>query len=346
MKKIEVELINRFCWQHLNVNSIDNSADDTMSNEELKRQTDEWYKHKNHFICGDLCGIDITNTGQICLTFNEDKTENELREYTAILLYFISICCGYNCEYKKEATIDDKLYNEFFTYAKEDKLDDKLYKNCNLYKNIKYHEISLSDISLQFGEIIYKLFTFNRRYILTLLSNYYSLVVYKDFIGNGEYLFRNVITNVESIITSINEKTYKGIESENKQYINDLIEKYKIKRREINKHLISKSVSLKEKLKDAINMVEDMLKIKFKFDKDIECEKIANTRNLISHVFTSDKVYLTDNEISIYKSVFSEIFRILFLHYLNIDCSLIYNRFFMENRVIRLTLSQVFEVSI
>lgn len=337
MKKIEVTLKTHTWWQCLKVNSIDNSTDDVTNNEEILGQIEDMFYHRHHFICGDLCEIDITNNGLICLTFNEDKTENELREYAAILLYFISLCCGYNCEFKSEANIDGIDYKEFFTYAKEDK------SGFSLYKNRKNHEISLSDISLQFGEIMYKLYTLNRRYILTLLSNYYSLVVYKDFIGNGEYLFRNIISNVESIITSINEETYTKKEEEHKKYIDFLKSRHNISKTQLKEHLIPKSITLKEKLMDAIIKVEEILKVRFKFDLNTECDKIANTRNFISHVFSANKVYLSDNEISTYRTVFAEIFRILFLYYLNIDISLIYSRF-IKNKPMRLTLSSLFEI--
>lgn len=329
MKEIKIRLKEHTSWCDY--------SDTPISNDIAIEQLELLMRKGHHFICGDICTIDISNYAEISLNFYEDRSETEVRELTSIMLYFISLCNGYNCEYYEWAIIDGVARPKFFNFAKEDEL------TLNLYKNIKFYELGLEDIANQFGDILYKLFTANRRYILMLLSNYYSTVVYKDFIGNGEYLFRNIVTNVEAIMTAINKETYNKITQDNKEYLNFIANELKISHNKIGKHLIAKSRSLEEKLKDAIDLIEKKFNLKFKLRKNIECNKIANTRNLVSHASDLNMECLSDEERSMYTSVLTETFRMLFFIYCEIDSNLIGVRF-LNNKPIRNVLEQVFNI--
>ena len=83
--------------------------------------------------------------------------------------------------------------------------------------------------------------------------------------------------------------------------------------------------------------------LEFKLNYNDECEKIANTRNFISHLFDEDKKYLSEQEESKYTAVFEEIFRMLFLEYCGVDTNLIREKF-LKNTPIKITLNNVFNI--
>lgn len=295
----------------------------------------EYKLEVHHFSCGSICNIDINNGGLVIFDFNNDITENQLREYTSIFLYFLSICNGFNCEFKEDVEIDGIKKLNYFTYATEDKTD------LPLYKNIKFYEISLFEIKDIFGNILNKLFTMNRLFIQTLLSNYYSMLVYKDFVGNGIFKFRNIIANIESIITLIKEKDYNEYKEKNTKYMNSIAEKLSISSTQIKRHICPKLITLEQKIKDVYNEMQ-----KYGLFLKNECVndtiKIINTRNFISHIFDDEKkAYLNDKEISKYTSSFQECFRMLFLEFCGVEVSLIKNNF-LRNIPIRNKLSKIF----
>ena len=291
---------------------------------------------KHFFNCGEICDIEIYNDGMVAFLFKFDITEKQVREYCSIFLYFISICNGYNCEFSTTANIDDSIMPNFFTYAKEDKTE------LPLLKNSKFYEIALDDIKSEFSNIINKLFSNNRMFIISLLSNYYSMVFYKDFIGNGVYKFRNIVANIESIITVMNNKKYNKTKNENEAFLDELKNNTNISKTKLKKHLAPRQVSLKDKLKDAF---EHMVKygLLFKLNLDKECEKIANTRNFVSHLFDAEKDYLSDEEMYNYSSVFEEMFRMLFLEHCGLTPSLIQQKF-LQNTPICVKFKQVFNI--
>ena len=288
------------------------------------------------FTCGEICDIEITNTGLAIFLFKSEISEKQAKEYCAIFLYFISICNGFNCEFDTTAYVDNQPKVNFFSYAKEDVTD------LPLLKDKKFYEIALEDINEEFGEIIYKLFSTNKLFMLSLLSNYYSMVVYKDFIGNGTYKFRNIVANIESIITIINKEKYKQVENENKEYLEKLRNDFSVSKSQLTKYLTIRRVPLKDKLEDVFKSMEKY-GLKFKLNYKKECEKIANTRNFVSHLFDEDKEYLNNEEQSKYTAVFEEIFRMLFLEYCGVDTNLIREKF-LKNIPINKTLRNVFDI--
>ena len=168
------------------------------------------------------------------------------------------------------------------------------------------------------------------------------MVFYKDFIGNGVYKFRNIVANIESIITVMNNKKYNKIKNENEAFLDELKNSTNISKTKLKKHLAPRQVSLKNKLKDAF---EHMVKygLFFKLNLDKECEKIANTRNFVSHLFDTEKDYLSDEEMYEYSSVFEEMFRMLFLEYCGLNPSLIQQKF-LQNTSICIKFEKVFDI--
>lgn len=288
------------------------------------------------FTCGNICDIEISNSGIVTFAFKTDISENQLREYCSIFIYFLSICNGFNCEFEKSVEIDDFPRVDFFDYAKEDETI------LPIYKNEKFFEISLFDLKDSFGNILYNLFTMNRMLIQTLLSNYYSSVVYKDFIGNGVYHFRNMVTNIESIMTLINKEQYEKSNKINVEFYKNL-KVDGISKTKLNKHLMVKSVNLEQKLNDMYEQMEKyglVLKEEYKSD----CDRIVNTRNFISHIFeNTEKSYLNENEMRKYLSIYREIFRMLFLEYCGVKISLIKNKF-LNMQPIRNRFAQIFDI--
>lgn len=315
------------------------------------------FKTHNYFCQGHF-GLDISNYGKITFKFEEDTTEEEIRNISAILLYFISLCSGFNCEYGKDVYIDDIKHENFFSFAKEDELPIKNDKHPTvLYKNIKYHDIGLNEISNKFNDVLYKLY--DLKLSLTLLSNFYALVFYKDFIGNGEYLFRIVVTNIESLISLIKKDSYDTEIEEHTNFLNSLKEiikdkenKEDFKKKGINctnlsKHLQKIYIPLHKKLKDTFLHFEQYGLI-FKLNIEKETNKIANTRNFISHNSNEDKEYLTQKERSDYTDMLRELFRMLFLEYCGVDIFLIKQKFLNSNtknsEIIRGYLEKYFEI--
>lgn len=326
MKKITARLKIHTPWyKYQNQNTFDH-------NKGLR----DFLQESHHFNCGEICDIEISNSGLVDFLFKTELNEEQVREYCSIFLYFISICNGYNCEFETTAYIDNVVTANFFTYAKEDKTD------FPLLKDIKFYEIGLEDIRMEFGNIIYKLFSANRLFMVSLLSNYYSMVVYKDFIGNGSYRFRNIITNIESLITIVEKNKYINFKEENKNYIKRLSQKTELSCTELKKHISPRIVSLKDKIKDTF-LAMQKYGLFFKFDIEEECEKIANTRNFISHLFDEDKKYLSEKEISDYTVVFAEIFRMLFLEYCGVELSLIREKF-LKNVPLSLKFKRFFKI--
>lgn len=314
---------------------------------------------KTHkFSCTDFFDLEIDNLGKITFTFNRKMKEDEVRNISAIFLYFVSLCCGFNCEYKEDAYIDDIKHDNFFNFAKEDKLP--IIKGDKyppvLYKDLKVHEIGLNDIHNTFNYILDKLF--NMKLNLTLLSNFYAMVFYKDFIGNGEYLFRIIVTNIESLITLMNKNDYDNILEEHSKFLHSLKEiikskenkedfkKYGINCTNLGGHLQQSFISLQKKLKDTFLYLKKY-GLEFKLNLETETTKIADTRNFISHNFDKDKVYLTQEERSDYTEMLREIFRMLFLEYCGVDVGLIKQSFFNtspSSKVIRNILEKFFEI--
>jgi len=200
----------------------------------------------------------------------------------------------------------------------------------------------LEDINSIFGDIICKLFSANKLVILSLLSNYYSIVFYKDFIGNGIHKFRNIVANIESIITTINAKKYLDDENENKEYFAVLNNISGVSKSKLKKHLSFRRVSLEEKLKDSFEYMEKF-GLRFKLNVNKECKKIADTRNFVSHLFETDKEYLSETEISDYTAVFEEMFRMLFLEYCGVSYTLIGEKF-LRNAPICIKLKKCFDI--
>jgi len=300
-------------------------------------KNDEAFFNETHcFSCGEICDIEITNAGLVKFLFKNDITEKQAREYCAIFLYFISICNGFNCEFDTMAYVDNVLNENFFSYAKEDKTD------LPLLKDKKFYEIALEDIKEELGGIINKLFSANKLFMLSLLSNYYSMVVYKDFIGNGTYKFRNIVANIESIITIMNKEKYKQVEKENKEYLEKLHNDCGVSKSQLNKYLTIRRVTLKDKLEDVFRYMSKF-GLEFKLNYNDECEKIANTRNFISHLFDENKMYLSEQEQLKYTAVFEEIFRMLFLEYCGVDANLIREKF-LKNTPIKIILKNVFNI--
>ena len=297
---------------------------------------DAFLNETHCFSCGEICDIEISNAGLVKFIFKTDTNEKQAREYCAIFLYFISICNGFNCEFDTTACVDNQRIEKFFSYAKEDKTD------LPLLKDQKFYEIALEDIKEEFGAIINKLFSANKLFMLSLLSNYYSMVVYKDFIGNDTYKFRNIVANIESIITIINEKEYRQSEEENKEYLNKISNNLKISKSQLNRYLTIRRIPLKDKLEDVFKYMSKF-GLEFKLNYNDECEKIANTRNFISHLFDKDKKYLSVQEQSKYTAVFREVFRMLFLEYYGVDTNLI-RKNFLKNTLIKTTLNYVFNI--
>lgn len=314
---------------------------------------------KTHkFSCTDFFDLEIDNLGKITFNFSKEVKEDEVRNISAIFLYFVSLCCGFNCEYKEEAYINDIKHDNFFNFAKEDNLPiikgDKY--PAVLYKDRKFHEIGLNDIYTNLNYILEKLF--NMKLNLTLLSNFYAMVFYKDFIGNGEYLFRIIVTNIESLITLINKNDYDSIVEEHSKFLHSLKEiikskenkedfkKYGINCTNLGEHLQKNYIPLQKKLKDTFLYLKKY-GLMFKLDLEKETTKIADTRNFISHNFDKDKVYLTQEERSDYTEMLREIFRILFLEYCGVDEHLIKLNFLKtspSSNEIRKILEKFFEI--
>ena len=116
----------------------------------------------------------------------------------------------------------------------------------------------------------------------------------------------------------------------------------KISKRQLNKHLTVRHIPLKDKLEDVFKHVSKFGLV-FKLNYNEESEKIANTRNFISHLFDEDKKYLSEQEQTKYTAVFEEIFRMLFLEYCGVDADLIRERF-LKNIPIKITLENVFNI--
>lgn len=278
--------------------------------------------------CGGLCDIEINDLGNIRIKFYNNCDIYNVTKLMSIIVYFISICNGFNCEYEK-FKIDGKNVEEFISFPKEDKYD-------NLFKNIKFYEISLEDIADKFGDIIYNLYSHkNYDLILSMLANYYSMVFYKDFNGNVEYKYRNIITNLEAITTIINQKRYDNIIKSNKTKFKELV---KVNGNKIKDFSIFKGISLETKLKDLFKLIKNKFGISLNQDINNEILKLANTRNFISHLFDNDTLeYLTNEEMCDYITSLQEIFRMVFLYYVGIDEFLI-KRKFLQNGAIRLKL--------
>ena len=81
----------------------------------------------------------------------------------------------------------------------------------------------------------------------------------------------------------------------------------------------------------------------FRLELADECNKIADTRNFISHLFDAEKMFLTDTEMRDYTAVLQEIFRILFLEHYGIEVSLIREKF-LKNHTIRNKFKLFFDI--
>lgn len=319
--------------------------------EELEQR---FFNDTHNFYCNGICDIKFTNLGKITISFIEEKTLDEIRDVSAILLYFISICNGFNCEYAPNVTIDSKEYKEFFSFAPEDATQ------YPLLKNLKFYDVSLQEIKDNFVNILCDLLSANnRRYYLSLLSNYYSLLVYKDFIGNGEYRFRNIVTVFESLATIMFYETkYKQVEAQNKEYFAQARERlsnkscticanidneYTFSKTKTDAQIMPKSVSLDIKLQDIFNYTQKF-GLFFKLPLSNECKRIAYTRNFISHLFTPNNNLMNREEMSTYTAAYKILFRMVFLSYCGIDNDLI-KKNFLRNEPIRQTLNKLFDIN-
>ena len=206
MKELVVKLKCHTPWYKYEYDNIPE-----LTFEELEER---FFNDTHTFSCNGTCDIKFNNLGQITISFVEEQTLEEVRDISAILLYFISICNGFNCEYIPPAIIDGKEHKDFFSFAPEDKTP------YPLLKDLKFYDVSLQDIKDTFSNILCDLLALDtRRYNMALLSNYYTLMVYKDFIGNGEYRFRTIVTLLESLATLMfYENKYKKVEDYNREY--------------------------------------------------------------------------------------------------------------------------------
>lgn len=330
MKEISLKLKCHTPWCKY---GYDQNAELTL--EELEER---FFNDTHLFHCNNICDITFSNLGDITISFYNEITLDSIREITAILLYFISICNGFNCEYAPNVSIDGKEYNDFFSFALEDTTQ------YPLLKNLKFYELSLQEIKDTFGNIISTLTAPDKRqYYLALLSNFYSLMVYKDFVGNGEYKFRNIVTNLESLITLINIADYQTIETKNKNFLQELKDLNIISNTKINESIMPKGVSLEHKLKDIFSYAQKF-GLTFKPSMSNECKKIAYTRNFISHLFVPNSNLLSNNDRSKYTAIFEILFRMIFLSHCGIDNALI-KKNFLRNEPIRQTLNEVFDIA-
>lgn len=329
MKTIKFTLILHTPWSKFpSKENLDNATDEKFI-EIIKNFSEEYHLFK----CGNLCNIFINNNNQIKIDFLHDETnETNVRELIMIIVYYVSILNGYNCKLENNCEIDNNLIENFFNFPKEDE------SNFSVFKDIKFYEISLESIKNDFGNHIFNLYSNpNRKFILTLLSNYYSTVFYKDFFGNLEFEFRNTIVNLESIISIIKKEDYKNIKEENKEKMK------KFGGKNLKSCAAPINISLKDKLQDLFKLFESLFNVEFKKNLNKECEKIANTRNFISHLFEDQKECLNDNEISMYNNVLPDVFRMLFLYYLNLDKNFIKISFF-KNQIIRRKMLTIFNM--
>lgn len=315
MKKIEFKLKIHTPWHRFN-NKINIDSKDINKFLKIIRKQELAF---NNFKCGELCNIEINNIGNVRLSFFNDTDHKEVNHFIALFIYYISILNGFNCEISKNCKIDGKTYKNYFPFPKEDSTP------YPLMKNVKFYEISLESIKNVFGDNMYKLYTHsNRDFLLSILSNYYSTVFYKDFSGNLEYKFRNIITNLEAIITIINREKYNNYRLKNKEKIKE----FKIQIHDINDYVLPKSKSLQDKLKDLFTLLTELFGLSLKNNLNKECERLANTRNFISHLFEEQKNIISHKEMADYTSALSDVFRMLFLYYLGFDSKFIKTKFF------------------
>lgn len=314
MKKLEFKLKIHTPW-HV-INNINAECNDLL---EIQKSFKENYLSYHLFNCGDFCNIEINNAGNVIFTFFNDVKNDIAHEFVALFVYYISILNGFNCEISTNCKIDNNPYKNYFSFPKEDKA------SCILMKNIKFYEISLESIKNTFGRDMYKLYCQgNKDFMLNILANYYSTVLYKDFPGNLEYKFRNIITNIEALISLIYKEQYEKIRLQNKQKIKE----FKITINDIDKYVLPKSVSLQNKLKDMFSLFFELFGLTLKNNLNQECEKLANSRNFISHLFDKECIKLTYCEMNNYTRALPEVFRMLFLYYLGYDKEFIKIKFF------------------
>ena len=328
MKEISMKLKCHAPWCKFSINQND------LSYEEVEHK---FWTDIHKFNCENLCCIEFDNMGGIHISFVEEQSLHDIKIISAILLYFISLCNGFNCEYDPTAIIDCKIYQNFFSFAQEDKT------LLPLVKNQKFYDISLEDIQDNFSHIMSVLLSpNNRRYFLALLSNYYALTVYKDFVGNGEYRFRNIVTVLESLITLINSDKYAAKEAEHANFLQEMKKQELFSNSQIDKHILAKGMRLQDKIIDIFDYAK-RFGLNIKLDSSKESQKIADTRNFISHLFTTEKEFLNSHEISNYTAAFQILFRMIFLNYYGVNVALIKNSF-LRNEPNRELLQQIFNI--
>lgn len=331
MKKLEFKLKIHTPWHRFN-NRIEIETKDINEFLKIIRKQELSF---NKFKCGDLCNIEINNMGQVRFNFFNNIDEKEANYFVALFIYYISILNGFNCEISKNCKIDGKTYKNYFSFPKEDVTP------YPLMKDVKFYEISLESIKDIFGDNMYKLYTHsNGDFILSILSNYYSTVFYKDFSGNLEYKFRNIITNLEAIITIIYKEKYNNYRLQNKEKIKE----FKMQIHDITDYVLPKNKSLQDKLKDLFNLLTELFGLSLKNNLNIECEKLANTRNFISHLFEEQKNIISYKEMSDYTTALPDVFRMLFLYYFGLDNNFIKIKF-LRNLTIKQKLSLIFSFS-
>jgi len=331
MKRIEFKLNIHTPWHRFNYNE---KIDTNNLQEYIKLSKKQELKY-NKFKCGNLCNIEINNAGNIRLTFFNDIDETEANQFVSLMVYYISILNGFNCKITENCRIDGKLNKHYFSFPKEDKT------KIPLMKDIKFYEISLESIKDVFGDNLYKMYSHsNRDFMLSILCNYYSTVFYKDFNGNLEYEFRNIITNLEALISIINKEKYTNYRLNNKEKIKE----FKLQIKDINNYVLPKSTSLQGKLIDLFNLFTELFGLRLTNDINKECEKLANTRNFISHLFETRNEVVTQEEMYNYVIALPDVFRMIFLYYLGFDGEFIKIKFF-RNQVIRKKLACIFEIS-
>lgn len=321
MREIKFKLTIHTPWTKI-VSAESCKKNDLLSDEDFFAHVSADMSDFRTYKCGKYYELKMNNLQEFILHFYNDVDENIVREEISILIYLITIFTGSNLKIDNKFIIDENIVYNFYTLPTEDNLD------ILLYRDVKFYEFGMENLHDYFSNILTYVNSLNRKIILTLGSNYFNCIFYKDFIDNLSFKFRIIVTNLESLISLINKDKYSNIRIDNKNFLKNLKQKnYDIKK-EIEKSIMEKSVSLKEKIKDVFSICENDFGLKFKNENlDNYCEKVANTRNFISHIFDKEKEYLNIEEQQEFISVMKEIYRMLFLKYINIDSNLIKERF-------------------
>ncbi len=276
--------------------------------------------------------LSFSNKGQIELIAYGELSLNKFAIKAMNLLYFISVCSGYNVKYKDYLIYNNKKIT-FFSFPIEDTLPIINGEKIKLYKDIKYHEIGLKNIFD--NHETFKMILNSDTRQLDIGINYYNCLFYKDMFNRPNINFKNIVASIESLISAINKDKYTEKENKNK----DEFVEFTKENKKLEKFISIKRVGLSEKLIDTFKIIEDILSVKFnKNTINLLSEKIANTRNYLSHLYEvkSTTKMLTDNQIHDLSPLIQMIFRILYLDYFKIDKKILGQNFFkmIPNKII------------